>query len=199
MLLSEYIDEVFNHKIVGGSHPWYVFKGHPIPKLSDEKHSLVSYDTCPTPEILKTTFRHLYPNLHDLSGEDGIKSREMFVNAQFAVGGEGTGAPVHFHNSAWNALVYGSKKWVIYPPHYAIMSNKQILDYFETDMKYFENRGVKSHFCTQTAGDIVIIPESWGHGVLNIQQSIAIATEVKASIWRVKPSNTVLNKMPNTI
>jgi hypothetical protein len=45
----------------------------------------------------------------------------------------------------------------------------------------------------------MIIPESWGHGVLNIQQSIAVATEVKSSIWRVKPSMNILNKMPNTI
>ena len=34
-----------------------------------------------------------------------------FINAQWALGGEGTGAPVHFHNTAWNALIYGAKKW----------------------------------------------------------------------------------------
>jgi hypothetical protein len=37
------------------------------------------------------------------------------------------------------------------------------------------------------AGDVMIIPESWGHGVLNIQQSIAIATEVKGAMWRMAP------------
>jgi hypothetical protein len=95
MMLSEYIDEVNQHQIVGGAHPWYVFKGHPIPKLSEEKHSLVSYATCPTPEVLKTCFRHLYPNVPaDADKENEVKSREMFVNAQWALGGEGTGAPV---------------------------------------------------------------------------------------------------------
>jgi hypothetical protein len=43
----------------------------------------------------------------------GTKSNsrtDMFVNAQWALGGEGTGAPVHFHNTAWNALIYGAKR-----------------------------------------------------------------------------------------
>ncbi len=29
---------------------------------------------------------------------------------------------------------------------------------------------------------------SWGHGVLNVQQSIAVATEVKGAMWRITPS-----------
>lgn len=105
--------------------------------------------------------------------------------------------------------MYGAKEWAIYPPHHQIMSNKQILHYFETgrqhsrisyprfalphrqriffpfslslsmvvrpctwtwiDMLDFEARGVRAHKCVQTAGDVMIIPESWGHGVLNIQ------------------------------
>ena len=44
------------------------------------------------------------------------------------------------------------------------MSNKQILDNFETDMRDFSKRGVAPLTCVQTAGDVVIIPENWGHG-----------------------------------
>ena len=81
----------------------------------------------------------------------------------------GTGAPVHYHNSAWNALMYGSKKWLLYPPAHMIMSNMQIREYVESDMLAFEKRGVKPMTCVQTAGDLMIVPESWGHGVLNLQ------------------------------
>jgi hypothetical protein len=42
--------------------------------------------------------------------------------------------------------------------------------------------GIKPLTCIQTAGDVMIIPESWGHGVLNLQESIAIATEAKVKI-----------------
>lgn len=61
------------------------------------------------------------------------------------------------------------------------MSSKQILDFFETDMEHFKKKGMKPLTCVQTAGDVMIIPESWGHGVLNLQESIAVATEAKVS------------------
>jgi hypothetical protein len=121
------------------------------------------------------------------------KEREMFVNAQWALGGEGTGAPIHFHNTAWAALVYGAKKWLIYPPHNMIMSNRQVLDFYETERLDFERRGVKPLTCVQVAGDVMIIPESYGHGVLNIQESIAIATEFKHSVWRIRPPPSILS------
>ena len=65
-----------------------------------------------------------------------------------------------------------------------IMSNKQMLDFYETDRLSFEQRGVKAVTCVQTAGDVMIIPESWGHGVLNIQESVAVATESPHLMFR---------------
>ena len=195
MTLGEYIDEVTQHRLVGGKHPWYVFKGHPIPYQSEKEASLVQYDTLPTPRLLQKAFERM--NAPSARGKEGASSREIFVNAQWALGGEATGAPVHFHNTAWNALIYGAKKWIIYPPHNMIMSNKQILDFFETDLKDFADRGVHGKGCVQVAGDVMIIPESWGHGVLNIQESVAVATEVKASLWRVRPPTTVIQHLPN--
>ena len=197
MTLQEYIEEMIDHRIVGGKYPWYVFKGHPISNGDSEKpESLVKYNECPTPPMLQEAFT-LFGQHVEKDESKPFKEREIYVNAQWALGGEGTGAPVHFHNSAWNALVYGAKKWVIYPPHLMIMSNKQILDYFETDMVEYRNRGVRPHTCVQLAGDVMIIPESWGHGVLNIQESVAIATEAKSNLWRVKPLQSVLQFLPD--
>jgi len=195
MTLGEYVTEVRAHDIVGGKHPWYVFKGHPIPHMSEGEDSLVQYDIVPTPPSITKAFELFNPAT--ARGKEGKASREIFINAQWAMGGEGTGAPVHFHNTAWNALVYGAKEWVVYPPHYMIMSNRQILDYVETDKIKFEQRGVHSLSCIQTAGDVLIVPESWGHGVLNIQESVAVATESKTSLWRIKPGTSVLGELPN--
>ena len=75
-------------------------------------------------------------------------------------------------------------------------SNKQILDFYENDMGEFKNRGIEPVTCVQTAGDVMIIPESWGHGVLNIQESVALATEFKHSTWRIKPSIGVIKQAP---
>ena len=43
----------------------------------------------------------------------------------------------------------------------------------------------------------MIVPESWGHGVLNLQETVAVATEVKASLWRGRPPSAVIARLPN--
>lgn len=93
-----------------------------------------------------------------------------------------------------NALIYGAKYWLIYPPHNMIMSNKQMLDFYETDRDAFTARGIHPMTCVQTAGDVLIIPESWGHGVLNIQESVAMATESKSPLFRMSPGTKLFNK-----
>jgi len=109
-----------------------------------------------------------------------------FVNLQWALGVEGSGAPQHFHNTAWNALVYGAKRWLVFPPAYSFMSNMQIRQWDETEREENE-KGVGQPpplECIQRAGDVAIIPELWGHGIINLQDTIAVATEVKASLFR---------------
>lgn len=129
---------------------------------------------------------------HIRSGAKVDKSeRKLFINAQWALGGEGTGAPEHFHNTAWNAIVYGAKKWVIHPPHESVMSNEQILQFVESS-PFMRSAWT----CTQLAGEVMIIPENYGHGVLNIQPSIAIATEYKYSLFRIKPQTRVFTLVP---
>ena len=45
--------------------------------------------------------------------------------AKWALGAAGTGAPVHFHNTAWNALLYGTKHWYVLPPSHNLMGKMQ--------------------------------------------------------------------------
>jgi hypothetical protein len=82
---------------------------------------------------------------------------------------------VHFHNTAWNALLYGAKKWFIYPPRDAIASNQHILDFIDEDLGFFASQGIKAMTCTQLAGDVMIVPESWGHGVVNLEVSAPLS------------------------
>jgi len=76
-------------------------------------------------------------------------------------------------------LVYGAKKWFIYAPGESVMSNLQIKHFIETDYKDFIQKGLIARTCVQLAGDVMIIPEAWGHGVLNI--------EVTADYWHHAP------------
>ena len=80
------------HRLVGGKHPWYVFRGHPIPDKSENEDSLVKFEDMPTPPLLQKAFERMIPSSN--RGKEGEESREIYVNSQWALGGEGTGAPV---------------------------------------------------------------------------------------------------------
>ena len=41
----------------------------------------------------------------------------------------------------------------------------------------------------------MIVPESWGHGVLNLQESVAMATEAKLAHWRM-PGSHIVHDLP---
>lgn len=126
---------------------------------------------CPTPTYMKDMFLPYSASLKTAEETSPPDSEDaLFINAQWALGGPGTGAPVHFHNTAWNVVVYGAKKWFLYPPRHKVMSNRQIYRFYETDLQRIANKtGFQPLTCVQRAGDIMIVPESWGHGVLNLQ------------------------------
>lgn len=78
--------------MTGGKHPWYVFKGNTIPVVSDAENSIVRIEDCPTPSVLQKAFEQTAGE--NMRNKKGVEGRKVFVNAQWALGGEGTGAPV---------------------------------------------------------------------------------------------------------
>eukprot|EP00615_Pteridomonas_danica_P011961 CAMPEP_0114346950 /NCGR_PEP_ID=MMETSP0101-20121206/13493_1 /TAXON_ID=38822 ORGANISM="Pteridomonas danica, Strain PT" /NCGR_SAMPLE_ID=MMETSP0101 /ASSEMBLY_ACC=CAM_ASM_000211 /LENGTH=1385 /DNA_ID=CAMNT_0001483933 /DNA_START=329 /DNA_END=4486 /DNA_ORIENTATION=- len=202
--LEKYIDEMVNKKgPTNLEHPWYAFKGHPVPRKDTEYESLVPIEDMPIPRVIADTFeryRRRAPkgskslfegllgssNTDDQTNEDVQREyRSAFVNMQWALGTMGSGAPVHFHNVAWNQLFYGRKHWYILPPRTTLMGKKQVLDWVENDIETLEKEGFHILECTQQQGDILIIPEMWGHAVLNTQDSIAVASELAANLYRI--------------
>ena len=85
----------------------------------------------------------------------------------------------------------------LFPPRNMIMSNEHILDFYDLHLPGLEARGVVTTYCVQTAGDVILVPESWGHGVLNIQEHVGLATEVNEALWRLRPAPAVLGLVPN--
>jgi hypothetical protein len=110
MPLSEYIQMMRSHNLTGGSHPWYVFKGHPIRTVANAKSSLVAAADVLTPKLIAESFHYInmgpgYRKSASVTSTEMtslISTRKDFINAQWALGGAGTGAPVHFHNTAWS-------------------------------------------------------------------------------------------------
>eukprot|EP00633_Aureoumbra_lagunensis_P008734 CAMPEP_0197310136 /NCGR_PEP_ID=MMETSP0891-20130614/8760_1 /TAXON_ID=44058 ORGANISM="Aureoumbra lagunensis, Strain CCMP1510" /NCGR_SAMPLE_ID=MMETSP0891 /ASSEMBLY_ACC=CAM_ASM_000534 /LENGTH=1110 /DNA_ID=CAMNT_0042795639 /DNA_START=226 /DNA_END=3558 /DNA_ORIENTATION=- len=185
--------------------PWYVFRGHPVAQLTKEPDPdwLVPPERVPPPPAIYKAFAmasRFVNKEHTAKGEEstGQDNEDIpadpgdrfwpFVNIQFAVGGPGSGAPMHFHNTAWNALIYGTKFWIIYPPAFNVMSNQHIRyweakDRLQAELNPYAPQPKPFH-CLQRQGDVLIVPELWGHGVINLHTSIAVATEVKQSQFR---------------
>mmetsp|Transcript_10874 Transcript_10874/g.33344 ORF Transcript_10874/g.33344 Transcript_10874/m.33344 type:complete len:435 (+) Transcript_10874:66-1370(+) len=97
---------------------------------------------------------------------------EMFSDPQkigpsalhFALGRNGSGAPMHIHSDALNLVLAGEKRWFVLPPQDAIYSRKHISDWVREDLEKANPRPLE---CVQGPGDAIYVPFDWGHGVIN--------------------------------
>ena len=91
------------------------------------------------------------------------------------IGPEGSGAPAHFHIDAVNLAVAGRKRWFFWLPTTRFWSSMPVLDWFRT--KYKKDTKPRPLECVQEPGDIIYVPDLYAHGVLNAEETIAVATE----------------------
>lgn len=108
---------------------------------------------------------------------------------QFYLGGPSTGAPVHFHDDAWNALAFGRKRWFLWEPDSAFYRKDATMEWATHHLEKHCNtcklsiveRAGAEHPCpiefVQYPGDVVYVPRGFAHATLNIQTSIGFAVE----------------------
>lgn len=89
---------------------------------------------------------------------------------------------MHYHMPAVNFLVHGRKRWFLLPPRRAIYSRWHPLSWFTDDggkgYGALNARGNASMWeCVQQPGEALMVPELWGHAVLNIESSVGAAFE----------------------
>jgi len=145
-------------------------------------------------------FRDDFYNLNE-------RTREFYPNYRhFIVGGERTGTNLHVDpkcTGAWNTLLYGIKKWALFPPG--------------TDEEYLKELGIKEYSkkpstywwqdivpklppnigmmeCIQYPGETIYVPAGWWHVVLNLDFTIAITENLLISknlpqVWGELKSN----------
>ncbi|ONK68826.1 uncharacterized protein A4U43_C05F16420 [Asparagus officinalis] len=105
------------------------------------------------------------------------------------IGPAGSGSSFHVDpnsTSAWNAVIKGSKKWVMFPPEVVppgvhpspdgaeVACPVSIMEWFMNfygACKDWKRRPVE---CVCKAGDVVFVPNGWWHLVINLEDSIAI-------------------------
>ncbi|KAJ0266256.1 F-box protein [Hirschfeldia incana] len=105
------------------------------------------------------------------------------------IGPSGSGSSFHIDpnsTSAWNAVITGSKKWVLFPPDVVppgvhpspdgaeVACPVSIMEWFMNfygDTKNWKKRPVE---CICRAGEVVFVPNGWWHLVINLEESVAI-------------------------
>ena len=104
---------------------------------------------------------------------------------QFIMGPLGTGAYPHYHNAAANALVYGQKRWWLFPPGDAFFDFRHISTWIRDALPAVVAAAAvgntTAYECVQRAGEVMFVPELWGHGVLNEMDSVGVAFEFHGS------------------
>lgn len=96
------------------------------------------------------------------------------------IGPKRSGADMHhdeLHAVAWNTLVYGKKRWLIFPPE---SFRKDRYEEMESGINWYINcydkyKHLDHYDIIQNPGETVVIPPNWWHCVINLEESVAIS------------------------
>ncbi|RMX63994.1 hypothetical protein DD238_005603 [Peronospora effusa] len=125
----------------------------------------------------------------------------------FLVGPKRSGTTLHLDplgTSAWNTLIVGRKRWVLFPPHVPkhLVNGKRYVRDDEDDeaVNYFMDllprlkracprETLQCVECMQYPGETVFIPGGWWHAVFNVDDTVAITQNFCSSqnfpaVWR---------------
>ncbi|XP_061182388.1 uncharacterized protein LOC133190718 [Saccostrea echinata] len=95
----------------------------------------------------------------------------------FGVAGAGTGVPFHFHGPGFGEVIFGRKRWFLYPPEKtpSFHPNRTTLQWLIEDYPKLHPEDYPLD-CTINQGEIIYFPDRWWHGTLNIDTSVFIST-----------------------
>lgn len=125
----------------------------------------------------------------------------------FLIGPKRSGTTLHIDplgSSAWNTLLVGRKRWVLFPPDVpkSLVSGKKHVKRDEDDeaVNYFmdllprlkaasSRETLRCVEFMQEPGETVFIPGGWWHAVLNVEDSVAVTQNFCSSqnfrgVWR---------------
>ncbi|XP_045730550.1 jmjC domain-containing protein 8 isoform X1 [Mirounga angustirostris] len=96
----------------------------------------------------------------------------------FGIAGAGSGVPFHWHGPGFSEVIYGRKRWFLYPPEKTpeFHPNKTTLAWLQ-DMYPTLAPSARPLECTVQAGEQVLyFPDRWWHATLNLDTSVFIST-----------------------
>ncbi|KAH6807509.1 transferring glycosyl group transferase [Perilla frutescens var. frutescens] len=127
----------------------------------------------------------------DYFSEDlfSVLGRERPDYRWIIIGPAGSGSSFHIDpnsTSAWNAVVRGSKKWVLFPPDVVppgvypspdgaeVACPVSIIEWFMNFYNATKSWKKRPIECVCKAGEVIFVPNGWWHLVINLEDSVAI-------------------------
>ncbi|XP_054570546.1 jmjC domain-containing protein 8 isoform X3 [Eptesicus fuscus] len=95
----------------------------------------------------------------------------------FGIAGTGSGVPFHWHGPGFSEVIYGRKRWFLYPPEKTpeFHPNKTTLAWLQ-DTYPALTPSARPLECTIQAGEVLYFPDRWWHATLNLETSVFIST-----------------------
>ncbi|XP_041133013.1 jmjC domain-containing protein 8 isoform X2 [Polyodon spathula] len=117
----------------------------------------------------RSLFQNYFPPPYTLPGTSGAYS--------FGIAGPGTGVPFHWHGPGYSEVIYGRKRWFLYPPEKVpnFHPNKTTLSWV-VDTYPALNQEDRPIECTIHPGEVLFFPDRWWHATLNLDTSVFIST-----------------------
>ncbi|XP_061456379.1 jmjC domain-containing protein 8 isoform X2 [Rhineura floridana] len=114
-------------------------------------------------------FRKYTPPPFRIPGTTGVYS--------FGIAGPGSGVPFHWHGPGYSEVIFGRKRWFLYPPEKMpeFHPNKTTLSWL-LDTYPFLPPWERPVECTIHPGEVLYFPDRWWHATLNLDTSVFIST-----------------------
>lgn len=95
----------------------------------------------------------------------------------FGVAGPGTGVPFHWHGPGFSEVLYGRKRWFLYPPDQEphFHPNRTTLSWLEETYPQLPPDQAPLE-CTIRPGEVLFFPDRWWHATLNLDTSVFMST-----------------------
>ncbi len=143
-------------------------------------------ETCP--ELLSQySVPSYFAQERDLFGLLGEEERPDY--RWLIMGGPCSGSTFHIDpngTSAWNAVLSGSKKWILAPRSVQIpgvfpnasfgevATTMSAVEWFVDFYAHMKEQQMPVLECIQRPGDVIFVPHGWFHIVLNLESSVAV-------------------------
>ncbi|NXR14632.1 JMJD8 protein, partial [Semnornis frantzii] len=95
----------------------------------------------------------------------------------FGIAGSGSGVPFHWHGPGYSEVIFGRKRWFLYPPDQTphFHPNETTLAWLHHTYPMLP-QAQRPLECTLRPGEVLYFPHRWWHATLNLDTSVFIST-----------------------